>query len=74
MDIKTRIDELSEAEAKGALFSVCIRDGVAAYTFAEKRTGTEEDYEMGILESALYEAGFYEYTDWFDKPIKEARE
>ena len=73
MDIKERIDGLTEAQAKGALFSVCIRDGVAAYTFAEKRTGTEEDYEMGILESALHEACFYEYTDWFDKPIKEAR-
>ena len=73
MDIKARIDALTEAEAKAALFSVCIRDGVAAYTFASKRVGTEEDYEMGILESALTEASFYEYTSLFGKALKEVR-
>ncbi len=53
MDIKERIDGLTEQEAKAALLHLCIEDGVAAYTFAEKRKGTEEDYEIAILNGAL---------------------
>ena len=56
MDIKTRIDGLSEEEAKTALLKLCIEDGVAAYTFAERRKGTVEDYEIAILNGALKEA------------------
>lgn len=56
MDIKTRIDGLSEGEAKAALLKLCIEDGVAAYTFAERRKGTVEEYEIAILSGALKEA------------------
>ena len=56
MDIKARIDALTEQEAKAALLKLCIEDGVAAYTFAERRKGTIEDYEIAILNGALKEA------------------
>lgn len=56
MDIKERIEALTEAEAKAALLKLCVEDGVAAYTFAERRQGTVEDYEIAILNGALQEA------------------
>lgn len=55
MDTKERINGLSETEAKAALLHLCIEDGVADYTFAERRKGTVEDYEIAILNGALKE-------------------
>lgn len=57
MDIKTRIDGLSEAETKAALLHLCIKVGDGAYTFAERRQGTEEDYEIAVLNGALRRYG-----------------
>ena len=55
MDLRERVDGLSEAEAKAALLHLCIKVGVGAYTFAERRKGTVEDYEIAILNGALKE-------------------
>ena len=52
-ELKERIDGLSEEEAKAALLKLCVEDGVAAYTFAERRKGTVEDYKIAILNGAL---------------------
>ena len=56
MDVKERIDALTKKEAKAALLKLCIEYGVADYTFAERRKGTVEDYEIAILNGALQEA------------------
>ncbi len=57
MDTKERIDGLSEAQTKAALLHLCIKVGVGAYTFAEQRKGTEEDYKIAVLNGALRRYG-----------------
>ena len=56
MDIKARIDELSEQEAKAALEGMCRYEGILAYTVAFKRIGTVDDYINLELDKALKEA------------------
>lgn len=74
MDIKERIDKLSEAEAKAALLKLCIEDGVAAYTFAERCKGTVEDYVIAILNGALaHGCGELRLTELTDEQLKKLK-
>ncbi len=56
MDIKERINSLTEAEAKAALEGMCRYEGILAYTVASKRIGTVDDYINLELDKALKEA------------------
>jgi len=56
MDIKERIDGLTEREAKAALEGMCRYEGLLAYTVAFKRIGTVDDYINLELDKALKEA------------------
>lgn len=63
MDIKARIDALSEAEAKAALLWVLKRDAII----------TKNSCEVG-MESARFERSIVSYeNEIVDKALKEAR-
>lgn len=53
MDIKTRIDGLSEAEAKAALWAFCRSQGALLYITEHEKT--IDEYAIIELEAALKE-------------------